>query len=145
MEKVYIGRELRSLNNLIHRYFEISSHKKEIDFITGTNGWIIGYLADHADGDIFQRDLEAQFTITRSTASKVLNLMEKKGLIERHPVARDARLKKLVLTEKALEIKELMKQDGIKMEQALTKGFTVEELQTLHTYLQRMKTNMSTF
>ena len=78
-----IGMELRSLNNLIRRYFEFSSHKREIESVTGNNGWIIGYLADNSGRDVFQKDIENHFTITRSTASKVLSLMERKELIRR--------------------------------------------------------------
>jgi len=137
-----MGIELRSLDNLIRRTFENSGHKKQIDSITGRNGWIIGFLADNPDKDIYQKDLEEQFTITRSTVSKVLILMEKKGLIERHSVPHDSRLKKLVLTEKAREISKLMKEDGAKMEETLTEGFTKEELESLYTYIQRMKDNM---
>jgi Transcriptional regulators len=143
MEKMRIGLELRSLNNMIRRYFEFSSHKNEIETITGNNGWIIGYLADNADKDIYQKDLEDHFTITRSTASKVLSLMEQKGLIQRQAVAQDARLKKLVLTEKAWKIKELMREDSERMERTLTNGFTEEEVETLYSYLQRMRTNIS--
>lgn len=143
MEKMRIGLELRSLNNMIRRYFEFSSHKNEIETITGNNGWIIGYLADNADKDIFQKDLEDHFTITRSTASKVLSLMEQKGLIQRQAVAQDARLKKLVLTEKAWKIKGLMREDAARMERTLTNGFTEEEVETLYSYLQRMRTNIS--
>ncbi len=143
MEKMRIGLELRSLNNMIRRYFEFSSHKNEIETITGNNGWIIGYLADNADKDIFQKDLEDHFTITRSTASKVLTLMEQKGLIQRQAVAQDARLKKLVLTEKAWKIKGLMREDAERMERTLTNGFTEEEVETLYSYLQRMRTNIS--
>ena len=143
MEKMRIGLELRSLNNMIRRYFEFSSHKNEIETITGNNGWIIGYLADNADKDIYQKDLEDHFTITRSTASKVLSLMEQKGLIQRQAVAQDARLKKLVLTEKAWKIKELMREDAARMERTLTNGFTEEEVETLYSYLQRMRTNIS--
>ncbi|MGX8710219.1 MAG: MarR family winged helix-turn-helix transcriptional regulator [bacterium] len=143
MEKMRIGLELRSLNNMIRRYFEFSSHKNEIETITGNNGWIIGYLADNADKDIFQKDLEDHFTITRSTASKVLSLMEQKGLIQRQAVAQDARLKKLVLTEKAWKIKGLMREDAERMERTLTNGFTEEEVETLYSYLQRMRTNIS--
>ena len=105
MERIWIGFELRSLNNLIRRYFEFSSHRKEIETITGNNGWIIGYLAENADKDIYQKNVEEYFTIARSTASKVLNLMEQKGLIQRQAVAQDKRLKKIVLTEKAWKIK----------------------------------------
>ena len=143
MEKIWIGMELRSLNNLIRRYFEFSSHRKEIETVTGNNGWIIGYLAENADHDVYQKNLEDRFTITRSTASKVLNLMEQKGLIQRQAVARDARLKKIVLTEKAWKIKELMKEDAERMERTLTEGFTGEEVKTLYSYIQRMKKNLS--
>ena len=36
-----------------------------------------------AQMDIYQKDIEAHFGITRATASKVITLMEKKGLIQR--------------------------------------------------------------
>ena len=137
-----IGIELRSLDNLIMRKFENSDHKKQIDSVTGTNGWIIGYLADNVDKDVFQRDLEEQFTITRSTVSKVIILMEKKGLIERHSVPYDSRLKKLVLTDKAWKISELLRECGSKIEEDLIKGFNEKELDTLCGYIQRMKENM---
>ena len=142
MKKKLIGFELRCLNNLIMRKIENSSSKKQIDSITGMNGWIIGFLAENADKDIYQKDLEEQFSITRSTVSKVLILMEKKGLIERHGVPHDARLKKLVLTEKAWKISKLMINDAIRMEETLTNGFTEEELDSLYSCIQRMKDNI---
>jgi DNA-binding MarR family transcriptional regulator len=144
MEEIWIGRELRSLHNMIQRYFEFSSHKKEIETITGNNGWIIGYLAENADAgkDIYQRDIEEHFTITRSTVSKVLSLMEQKGLIQRQSVAHDARLKKIILTEKARNIKGLMREYVERMEHTLINGFTDEEVNTLYAYIKRMKENL---
>lgn len=143
MEKLSIGLELRSLNNLIRRYFEFSSHKKEIETVTGNNGWIIGYLDQNAGRDIYQKDLEEHFTITRSTASKVLSLMEQKGLIRREAVAQDARLKKIVLTDKAKRVKGFMREDAKRMDQILVTGFTDEEIRLLHSYIERMKANIS--
>ena len=143
MEKKKIGKELRSLNNLIRRYLENHAHKKTVDNITGTNGWIIGYLSDHMGRDVFQRDLEEEFGITRSTASRVIDLMVRKGLVERQSVARDARLKKLVLTEKALEISGWMHEDGIHLEQTLLKGFTQDEIEALRASIERMKSNLA--
>ena len=143
MNQMKVGRELRSLNNMIRRYFEFSSHRKEIETITGNNGWIISFVAERAGRDIYQKDIEDYFTITRSTASRVLSLMEQKGLIERQAVAQDARLKKFVLTPKALEIRGLMLEDAKKMEATLIQGFTEEEIETLLSYLERMKTNIT--
>lgn len=143
MEKIRIGWELRSLNNLIRRYFEFATHRKEIETITGNNGWIISFLAENSDKDIFQKDIEEHFTITRSTTSKVLRLMEQKGLIQRQTVLQDARLKKIVLTQKAWELQGLMHEDGQKLEHTLLRGFTEEEIATLYSNIQRMKENVS--
>lgn len=145
MEKKSVVMELRRLNHLIRRYFENSPVKKQVDKITGTNGWIIGYIAEHPDKEIYQKDLEEQFSITRSTASKVLSLMEKKGLIQRQNVAHDARLRKIVLTQKALDISEMMANEGKQFEETLIKGFTDEEFDNLFYYIQKMKDNIKNF
>jgi len=94
MKKNAVGMQLRRLNNQIMRYIENSPVKKRVETITGTNGWIISYLADHADQDIYQKDLEKRFGITRSTASKAMTSMEQKGLIARESVPQDARRSK---------------------------------------------------
>lgn len=142
MKRKSVGLELRCVNNLIGRYVDNFTHKKMVEEITGTNGWIIDYLSDNTDVDIYQKDLEQQFSITRSTASKVLNLMEHKGLIERQSVAHDARLKKIVLTLKACELKKMMAEDGKRIENMITKGFTEEETNLLFDYLERIKVNI---
>lgn len=143
MTKQRIGLELRSLNNLIRRYFTFASHHEEIASVTGNNGWIIGFIADRADQDVYQRDIEEYLTVTRSTASKVLALMERKDLIQRLPVPCDARLKKVVLTEKGWRIRDLMLQDAARLEATLCEGFTDEELAALVSSLRRMKDNIA--
>ena len=54
------------------------------------------------DTPVFQRDIEREFSITRSTVTNILQLMERKGYIERRSVPQDARLKQLVLTEEGI-------------------------------------------
>lgn len=56
-------------------------------------GWIIGYLYDHKEEEIFQRDIEAEFYIARSTVTCLVKQMEQKGYIARVAVERDCRLK----------------------------------------------------
>ncbi len=141
MDNIFIGIRLRSLNNAIRRYLDRYTHSMHKDTITCSNAWIIGHLA-HAKGDVYQRDLEEQFGITRSTASKVLILLEKKGMIRREGVSHDARLKKLVLTEQALKIAAEMERNGKVMEAQLTKGFTDDELKLLISFISRMEANL---
>lgn len=137
-----IGFEVRTLSNLIRREVEKSQTKKYVDSITGTNGWIIGYLVEHNDRDMFQRDLEEDFSMRRSTATKMLQLMEKKGLIVRLPVDYDARLKKIVLTDRALEINSMVVQDVNALEQKLSRGLTEQELDAFFCVLEKIKKNM---
>lgn len=137
-----VSAELRTLTRRIHRFIENSPNKKQIDSVTGTNGWIIAYLSCKKDSDVFQRDVEKEFDITRSTASKVINLMEQKGLVERQKVSSDARLRKLSLTPKAVKLSALFEKDQQILEDTLTKGFTAEEKQNLYEYIKRMKNNL---
>ena len=102
--KRYIGIELSKTNNVLCREWSRSDIKKEMDDLTGKNGWIIAYIARNSDRDVFQRDIEEEFSIRRSTVSSIVQLMEKKGFITRESVGHDARLKKLVLTPRAKEM-----------------------------------------
>ena len=144
MRKKPIGSQIHILANTIHRFVESLPNKKQIDSLTGTNAWIIGYIASRGGEDVFQKDFEKQFGITRSTASKVVNLMEKKGLVERRSVPNDARLKKLVLTEKSEKIHRLMIEDFKKLESILEEGFSEEELERFEEYVHRMQRNLET-
>lgn len=144
MEKT-VHNELRSLSHLIYRFIENLPNKKQIESMTGTNGCIIGYLADNSGRDVFQKDIEKAFGITRSTASKVINLMEQKGLVERQSVSRDARLKKIVMTEKSKAIAHLITEDMILVEGILTDGFSEEEKEDLYDYIERMKKNIKNY
>jgi MarR family transcriptional regulator, transcriptional regulator for hemolysin len=144
MQNVRIGLELRTLNNLIRRRCDFSSHKKEIETITGNNGWIIGFLAENAvkGHNVYQKTIEEHFNITRAAASNTLSLMEQKGLIKRLADKQDGRRKKIVLTEKSQQLDELMKEDIDSFETMLRKGFSDDELDTLYGFFQRMKNNL---
>ena len=138
-----VGRLLGMIQNGLHRKHEKNPLFREVDGMTGKNGWIIGYLAHNQDHPVYQKDLEKAFNVTRSTASKVLTLMEKKGFVERRSVEEDARLKQIVLTDSAWKIAEAMKQNCEEMEQQLTRGFSEEEKQQLTGYLNRILDNLN--
>lgn len=138
-----IGLEINRLANLIRREVDKMIHRTEMDKTTRSNGWIIRYIAEHPDQDVFQRDLEKEFSITRSTASKVVDLMEQKGMIVRSSVDYDARLKKLSLTPKAKRIHGKMKHGNTCFEQSLVMGFSCEEIEQLRSYLRRMEKNLN--
>ncbi|MBQ7548316.1 MAG: MarR family transcriptional regulator [Clostridia bacterium] len=139
----FISLELKSLNRGIHRYLEnLRCEKENLRTLSVTNCMIIGFLARNQGREIYQKDIEKKFGITRSTASKVIKLMEEKQLVRRQKVPGDARLRKLELTEKSLLISEVMAADAEKTEDQLLSGFSEDEKNTLAEYLERMKNNI---
>jgi len=139
-----LGLELRRLSNLANRYFEQSTNRRLVDEITGANGWIIGFIGHRSEEGhpVYQKDLESRMGITRSTASKVINLMAVKGLIEQQSVPGDKRLKRLVLTERGLEIKQMIDEDHRMFEETMKQGLTPEELEQLFSLIDRVKRNV---
>lgn len=139
-----IGLELRRLSNQICRYFDQQTGKKQMDAVTGTNGWIIGYIArqEEQGNPVYQRDLEGRFGVTRSTASKVVNLMVQKGLIAQESVPGDRRLKRLTLTERAMQLKQRMDEDHRRFEAALRRDLNEGEVEQLFSLLDRLQRNL---
>ena len=133
---------MRRLSNLIKRDVENSCEKIGIDRVKGVNGWAIAYFYENRDKDIFQKNFEEQFSIRRSTASKILKTMEQKGYIERVSVENDARLKKIVLTNKAIEIHQKITNDIEIRENRLRNGVGEEELKVFFEVITKFSNNM---
>ena len=89
---------MKKVINLFFRELDAMNTEKLQEPISGHNMIVIEYLIKHEE-PVYQRDLENHFFVRRSTVSKVLRLMEEKGMIERLSVHDDARLKQIVLTD----------------------------------------------
>ena len=89
-----------------------------------------------------RKNIEEKFLITKSTTSKILKLMEQNGLIERIGVDSDARLKKIVLTEKGLAINESVRSTLDEVEKKALEGFEPHEITQLYSYFERIKNNL---
>ena len=97
----HFGRLLKQANNNMMRHFD--QFAKQFG-LTGNQMAVIDFIMNHEKQEIFQRDIEHEFNIQRSTTTVLLQRMEKKGLIERHTSSKDARQKAVVLTDKAVKI-----------------------------------------
>ena len=101
-----IPAQIRRVDNLIFRKINQFARENGVEQATPMHGWIIEYLYRHRNTPVFQRDIEREVSITRSTVTNILQLMERKGYIERRSVPQDARLKQLVLTEEGIRFHE---------------------------------------
>ena len=137
-----IGFNVRRLANYIRRDIEKSSASGKIVLPKGVNGWAIHYFYDNRDKQIFQRDFENRFSIRRSTASNILKTMEQNGFIQRVSVENDARLKQIILTDKAIKIHEEIMKDIERREALLRKGFTEAEIEQFVNMIDRLILNL---
>ena len=77
--KDHIGYENKRLENELHS--RMAAYRASVggEDLTMMQCWIIRFLYEHEEEEVYQRDIEAEFSIARSTATGILKLMEKKG------------------------------------------------------------------
>jgi len=136
----HIGFRISQVSNLIRRNIEKQSEENEK--IQLLHAWGISYLYDNIGKDIFQKDFEKQFSIRRSTASNLLKIMENNGLIRRISVPNDARLKKIILTEKAKKIHQKIVEQTIEREKLLRNNLTDEEIKLFFSITDKIIKNL---
>ena len=137
-----IGFIVRSLDNMMMRNAVGDEKSGKKGMIPVMQGWIIGYLYDHKEEEIFQRDIEAEFYIARSTVTCLVKQMEQKGYIARVAVERDCRLKRLCLLEKGEKLHECFLQNIDNVEKKVREGIDEEELQTFFKVAKQIRENL---
>ena len=131
----YIGK----LSNKLRRKLDTLSSRKEF---SGSQGRTLHFLLAQTE-DIFQKDIEEEYSIRPSTATELLKQMEKNGLIIRRPVAYDNRLKKIDVTDKALLYKQQVVEDLTILEETLIEGISEDDLQIFFKVMEKMMDNQS--
>lgn len=112
--------------------------------ITGMQARVLHFvLKERAGKEVFQRDIETEFNLRRPSATGILHLMEQNGLILREPVAHDARLKKLVPTEKAVCVSEQVDRQLAEIEKDLCQGLKRDDKILFRGLCLRMEENLA--
>ena len=122
-----IGFQVHRLHTLCKRQVDQRAFAGLSEKPTKSQSWVMSYLYDNQGRDVFQRDIQEQFAVRRSTVTGILQLMEKNGWITRQSVGEDARLKKIQLTPQAIELHERVVACIHKTEEQLAHGLTPEE------------------
>ncbi len=136
-----IGPDIKTFFNLLKREAEHIS-LCNAPSLTMMQSWILVFLYENREKEIFQRDIEAEFQIRRSTVTGLLQLLEKNGYIRRVAVKQDARLKKLILTEAALQAQQKTVAHFSQLEQKMVEGINEEQLEIFCQVLTKMKANL---
>ena len=137
-----LGFRIRSVWQQVKRLMNRHLTENNSYGLTGMQFAIVSYLAkESAERDVFQKDLEQKFDIRKSTVTGILNTMERDGLLLRETVPYDARLRKMILTDKALQAKQNTEQVIDSVESQLSKGLTEEEITTFLSILEKISKN----
>ena len=145
--KSALGSEIKCISNLIGRFMATASVKHKITDLTGQQMHILGYIDffNKKGKPVFQRDIENELNVRPPTATSMIKTMVEKGYITRESVPNDARLKKLVLTQKAIEVREKAHKMIIDTEQCMSEGITEEEKEVFFRVMDKMKNNLSSY
>lgn len=141
-EQLYVGMVIKRLSNLMRRRAHTDFADPRQKLPTGMQGWILCYLIGNQDRPLFQRDVESQFNIRRSTATGILNAMEENGFIRRESVEEDGRLKRIVVTQRAAELNQMVRRRVDLLEAQLVRGLTQEEIQTFLATAEKIRRNI---
>ena len=136
------GKKINYLSTIIRREVDNLDAMKMVENVSGANGFILVYIYKHESENVYQKDIEHAFGITRSTCSKVISLMEKKDMIIRKGVDNDQRLKQLCLTDKAKDFVAKVEADLTKFEERLMDGISEDDRSRLLEILGKMEKNL---
>ena len=137
-----VGRMINTLSHQLKR--QMCIHESEDSLKTNMQRLVLHYiLFQSLQRDIYQKDVEKEFQIRRSTATGTLQILEKNGFITREPVKEDARLKRLVPTEKAKGVRKHILENIRYVEALLVQGIPEEKLAVCREVLEQMSENLS--
>ena len=139
------GPEIHCTDLKLSRNLSAHVRKSGVDEVTMMHGWIIRYLYENREQDIFQKDIEQRFAVGRSTVTNLIQLMEKKGFVKRESVKQDARLKKVILTEKGIASQESFEDIVEHIEEELSEGISEEELDIFYKVLDQINQNVKKY
>lgn len=141
---------MTNLGGLIHKVAH--KMKREIDHanqklgVSGVQGRIIGYVrCESKNRDVFQKDIEEHFELRGSSVTSTLQNLEKMGFIVRESIPTDQRLKRIVLTKKALDIHNQITKNIKQVEKEAFSSINKEEEQLLSDLLKRILNNIEKY
>lgn len=143
MEKKSIGIEIKNIDNMIIRkIFAESKHHNNICLSPVQIG-IIKYMIKHKNEKIYQKDIEKELYLRRSTVSGILQTMEKNELIKRIDSNKDARSKEIIVTDKTINMANKMKNKFLEFEQLLCENIKEEDLEIFFKVTNQIKENLT--
>lgn len=131
----------KRMNRTVERGIHSCLAQAGFDEVTNMHGWILGFI-DRQSEPVYQRDIEAHFGIGRSSVTNILQLMEKKGYLTRTTSKKDARLKRIELTELGRRIHRETVETIDSAHDRMEAGITDEERRIAFEVMEKIRKNV---
>lgn len=140
MEK-RIGREIKFIHILTSRYVTKHIKCKEKKHYSLIQIDIMEYLAE-TEKKVYQKDIEKEIGLRKSTVSGVLDTMQRNGIIGRFEDEKDFRSKQIKLTEKGRKIYQGLIKEILKMERLIAKDISKQDIEIFFKVANQIKENL---
>ena len=140
--KKILGFEIRLINNLIKGVVSRTHPDTGVRPQTQLQAGILGYLYHKKEQPVYQKNIEEEFNISGATATNTLRVMERNGLLTRCAMDKDARLKRIMLTEPAKKGHRLAEAHMEMMEEKMMQGLEGAEREELLRLLAVVRENL---
>ena len=137
---MHVGRLIRILSHSMRRHnpAEMIENKD----LTSMQKHVLKFiLLETIHRDLYQKDIEEEFQIRKPTVTGILQLMEKNGYIYRECAKQDARLKRILPTEKAESLRQPILHSIEEDEAAMIRGIPKEDVELCKQVLWQMCAN----
>ena len=132
-------RDSRRISNQLHRR---GSRALAEQGVTDVQARVILYLLKHADTGASLTDVHRELHFSMAAASGLIKRLREKGYIRVEACALDERRKLLYVTEKGSRVREVLDSTLKSIPDQLYRGFTEEEVATLHRLQKKMLQNL---
>ena len=135
-----VSKQIQMLSRKIKRNLDITFFSYGL---TGVQAGILKFVYDKSKkGKVYAKDIENEFDKRRATIAGIIQLLEQNELIERKSEGKDARMKEIVLTDKALNIVKSINLTINNVEKNLKKDITKEEISNFLETLKKINNNL---
>lgn len=141
ISKMHMGKLIHMLSHEMKRNHPIDRMIQ--DDLTIMQKHILKFiLLETMHRDIYQKDIEEEFQVRKSTVTGYVQLLEKNGYLIRESAKDDARKKRLVPTEKAEGLRQVILEDIKINEKRMEEGIPEEDVVTCKQVLYHVLQNL---
>lgn len=138
MSNFSLGHTLKSIQIEVERKANQDYQKWNL---TNSQFPILFYIMENKGKSITQRDIEQAFHLKNPTVTGLLNLLEKKGFVQRVVNPNDRRSNHLLLTDSGKKMQPVLRTATKLIDSRLLDGFSEEEATKLESLLDRVLSN----